>query len=225
MFAIAVAIVIIEEKYDLRSNEPSVEVTTDRTFNRSKTILERDIYNTDKLRQTFYCGCKYTKSKVINHASCGYKAKGAASRAKRLEWEHVVPASFFGKTLPCWQNGGRENCKKVSGVFNLFESDIDNLVPAVGEINGNRRDYLFGEVPGEARNYGKCDFEIANKIAEPSPQTRGEIARVWLLMRDRYKLDLSPAYERQLKRWDKADPIDDTEREIKKRKDKANETY
>jgi len=27
-------------------------------------------------------------------------------RASRIEWEHIVPAWFFGHNLDCWKRGG-----------------------------------------------------------------------------------------------------------------------
>ena len=56
-----------------------------------------------------------------------------------------------------------------------------NLVPAVGEINGDRSNYKFGLIEDEPRVYGTCDFEVdfRNRIAEPPPHVRGDIARIY----------------------------------------------
>ena len=48
---------------------------------------------------TFYCGCTYA-GKQIDLASCGYQIKKNAKRAKRLEWEHVVPAHPLARRCP-----------------------------------------------------------------------------------------------------------------------------
>lgn len=42
---------------------------------------------------------------VPNPETCGFEAKGNGTRAGQMEWEHVVPASFFGHTFPEWENG------------------------------------------------------------------------------------------------------------------------
>ena len=48
---------------------------------------------------TIYCNCRY-RGKQIDLASCGYKVHGKNDhRARRLEWEHVVPAENFGKSF------------------------------------------------------------------------------------------------------------------------------
>ena len=57
-----------------------------------------------------------------------------------------------------------------------------NLVPAVGEINGLRQNYSFGMIPGEKREFGTCDMEIENKKAEPPPEVRGNVARIYFYM-------------------------------------------
>jgi deoxyribonuclease-1 len=57
-----------------------------------------------------------------------------------------------------------------------------NLVPAVGEINALRSNYSFGIIPGERREFGECDMEIKNRKAEPPPNVRGDIARIYFYM-------------------------------------------
>ena len=45
-----------------------------------------------------------------------------------------------------------------------MESDLHNLFPSIGEVNGDRSNYIFGEIPGESRVYGQCDIEIKKKL-------------------------------------------------------------
>jgi len=110
-------------------------------------------------RITFYCGCDLTASHSINLAGCGMPVLG---KRIRTEAEHVVPASHFGKKMGCWQRGGREECNKKDVAFQKAEADLVNLVPAVGYINQRRSNYHFGEVLGERRDFGVCDFEISS---------------------------------------------------------------
>lgn len=60
-----------------------------------------------------------------------------------------------------------------------MEADLHNLVPAVGELNGDRSNYRMAVISGEDRTYGACDFEIdsSRKVVEPMAETRGDIAR------------------------------------------------
>ena len=39
-----------------------------------------------------------------------------------------------------------------------MEADLHNLVPAIGEINGDRSNFTFEHIDGEERVYGACDF-------------------------------------------------------------------
>lgn len=63
-----------------------------------------------------------------------------------------------------------------------MESDLYNLVPAVGEINGLRSNYSFAMIPGEKREFGACDMEMKDRKAEPPPEVKGDIARTYYYM-------------------------------------------
>jgi len=76
-------------------------------------------------------------------------------------------------------------------------SDLHNLVPSVGELNGDRSNLRFGMIPNEPRSYGLCDFEVdfKDRRAEPPVNRQGDIARIYFYMRDQYglrKLRISP---------------------------------
>lgn len=183
------------------------------SFSKSKRILA-EIYADQPV--SFYCGCDYKKQgkKLIPDLdSCGYDPRKNAKRAKRIEWEHVMPAWAFGHQLQCWQDGGRKNCRKNPN-FKQMEADMHNLVPAVGEVNGDRSNYRFGMLEGEKRAYGSCDVEIDFKArkAEPAPYLRGDIARTYFYMRDMYGVRLSKQQRRMFEAWAKQDPVDDWER-------------
>tara|TARA_B100000809_G_C15067878_1_gene504855 strand:+ start:152 stop:808 length:657 start_codon:yes stop_codon:yes gene_type:complete len=167
---------------------------------------------------SFYCGCDYSKvgkKLVPDHKSCGYSPRKEVKRSARIEWEHVVPAWAFGHQLQCWQEGGRKNCKKNNPQFKLMEADLMNLVPAVGEINGNRSNYSFAMLEGEPRVYGACDFEVDFKArkAEPAPEVRGDIARIYFYMQEKYGMHISKKQMQLFLAWDRQGPIDDWERE------------
>jgi deoxyribonuclease I len=171
---------------------------------------------------SFYCGCSYTsqqKKLIPDLQSCGYKPRKEPKRASRIEWEHVVPAWTFGHQLQCWQEGGRRNCRKTSEKFRQMEADLMNLVPAIGEINGNRSNYSFAMLEGEPRVYGACNFEVdfkARKV-EPAPEVRGDIARIYWYMRDEYGLKISDKQQKLFEVWSKLDPVDEWETERKDR--------
>lgn len=168
------------------------------TFSRAKKLARDTIYK--EHRKTLYCGCDFVPNKkgtggkigtqagIFNTDGCGYKVRKSELRGKRLEWEHIVPASLFGQPLSCWANGhaecvnskgkaykGRKCCAKVSEWFEHAEADLHNLAPAVGELNGDRSNHPYGmlvpfDEPAETatpdailkhRRYGQCNFEVA----------------------------------------------------------------
>ena len=100
-----------------------------------------------------------------------------------------------------------------------MESDMYNLVPAVGEINALRSNYSFTIIPGERSEFGECDMEIENRKAEPPPNVRGDIARIYFYMDWAYPRHgvISNKNQRLFKAWDKKDPVDAWECERCKR--------
>ncbi|MBV4414371.1 deoxyribonuclease I [Enterobacteriaceae bacterium YMB-R22] len=160
---------------------------------------------------SFYCGCKINwrgKKGIPDLASCGYQVRKNAHRAGRIEWEHVVPAWTFGHQLRCWQNGGRKACKKDAR-FRKMEADLHNLQPAIGEINGDRNNFMFSQWNGAGGQYGNCAMKIdfKGKRAEPPAAARGAIARTWLYMRDTWQLKLSRQQTQLFHAWNRRYPV------------------
>lgn len=159
----------------------------------------------------FYCGYKINwqgKKGVIDLESCGYKVRKNENRASRVEWEHVVPAWLFGHQLQCWQDGGRKNCAK-DPVYRKMESDMHNLQPAVGEVNGDRANFMYSQWNGGEGQYGQCAMKVdfKDKVAEPPARARGAIARTYFYMRDRYQLNLSRQQTQLFTAWNKLYPV------------------
>lgn len=161
-------------------------------------------------RSTFYCGCAFDEEKQIDPTGCGYEPRKNAKRGARVEWEHVMPAARLGKSLRCWDDGGRKHCRKISAEFRHRENDLHNLVPAVGELNGDRLHYDYGIVLGEPRRYGACDFEVDSsfKVAEVASSLRGDVARIYFYMAYTYGIPLSASEIDQYTRWATEDPVD-----------------
>lgn len=86
---------------------------------------------------------------------------------------------------------------------------MHNLVPSIGEINGDRSNYQFGMLPGEPRVYGQCDFEVdfKQRTVEPRPEIRGQIARTYFYIHDRYDLNMSKQQQQLFMAWDKQHPV------------------
>ncbi|WP_426153077.1 endonuclease [Pseudomonas sp. DC3000-4b1] len=191
------------------------------TFAEAKVIAKQKIYfdqaNSDL--GELYCGCHWTwtgkSGGRIDAQSCGLQTRAQETRAKRTEWEHIVPAWTFGQQRQCWQDGGREHCVKDDPVFRVMEADLFNLYPSVGEVNGDRSNFNYGMASGVAPQYGQCktrvDFE--HRTAEPRDEVKGLVARTTFYMFDRYNLSMSRQQQQLLMAWDKQFPVTAWERE------------
>ena len=112
----------------------SAYADVDWNFSKAKK-LAKDIYSGDET--TFYCGCDYKeegKKLIPVRKPCGYfprneftKAGKVNSRSIRIEWEHVMPAWFFGNTMSCWKKGGRKACKKDKNFEELLYFNLDKI--------------------------------------------------------------------------------------------------
>lgn len=224
IFAFALGVFGIAQ---LRAEPPARPIGS---FATAKKIARDTIYVDKPI--TLYCACDYQPSSSrsggrIDTFQCGYLPRKNEKRGRRLEWEHIMPASFFGQERRCWAEGhsdcvtskgkafkGRKCCARVDETFEHMEADLHNLVPSVGELNGDRSNRPYDMVEMEQRLYGRCDFEVdfPGKRVEPEKDVRGDVARVWLYMSDAYGLDLTAKMQTQFQDWSQADPVDDWER-------------
>lgn len=160
-----------------------------------------------------------------------YSGTKYATRGKKIEWEHITPASWFvtadqsihdawflGHTKCHTSRGteykGRKCAGKVSPLFNQMEADMYNLVPVIGALNAMRSNKPYGIIEGEDREFGETiDMEITTKIVEIMPSKRGNVARVMLYMHKKYGV-MFPDHNTtviMLNEWDISDPEDDWE--------------
>ncbi|QQE89002.1 endonuclease [Azotobacter chroococcum] len=186
------------------------DIEPPETFGAAKKIA-REIHADDPL--TFYCGCRYRDNRV-DLASCGYQPRKSPQRASRLEWEHVVPAWVIGHQRQCWKKGGREHCTANDPAFAAAEADLHNLVPAIGEVNGDRSNFGFAMLNRKPDQYGRCrmvvDFQA--RKAMPREEVRGAVARIYLYMHDRYRLRMSPQDRKLYEAWNRQYPVSERER-------------
>ena len=202
------------------------------SFSQSKKLLLKEVYFDNQ--NTFYCLNKYSiklvnnKYKTILEANDKYiprkpffKSGKENYRTKNVEFEHIMPVENFGKHLPCWKDGGRKNCKNDI-TFNEMESDMHNLVPAIGELNADRSNYKFGANKPKVGQYGKCEFEVDFKAKRVyvRDEIKGNIARIYFYMSDKYNINLSPQERKMFEVWNKLDPVDEWERIKNKRVNK-----
>ncbi len=226
-------------KYSLKENYGKgclLKSKSNQNFREAKKFL-KTLYLVH-FPYTFYCNCKIsvepTKQKLIpDTKQCGYQPK-SKSTEWMVNWEHVVPASKFGKNLTCWKEKickrnnksyrGRKCCSEIDDCFIIMEGDVHNLVPSIYELNHDRRDYPYSIIEGEKREYGNCDFEIdsKNKIVEPKEDIRGDIARIYLYMSWFYKIELTEEEKKWIQTWNIEDPPTEQEKILNKLKAKFN---
>ena len=172
--------------------------------------------------RTFYCDCLWSSDKDNDGSGrpelseCGYKApKSYSSRASRIEWEHVVPASLLpANKLQCWREGGREKCERESPEARTMIYDLHNLVPAIGQVNALRSNDLYMDIDDRAIStvhFGQCQAKDSPNGFEPPDYRKGDVARIWFYMEDRYALQIPSDTRRTLIEWHRADPVSQEE--------------
>lgn len=205
------------------ATSPLLVQAAPESFEKAKIELRRTVYHDRNDDGDLYCGCTWQwmgrSGGRVDLASCGYEVRADRNRAQRIEWEHVVPAWVLGHQRRCWQNGGRENCKRTDPVFRVMEADMHNLSPAIGEVNGDRSNFRFGMLPSTPAQYGACPTrtDFRQRVTEPRDAVKGQVARIYFYMHDRYGLSMSRQQQQLLMAWDKMYPVSDWERERDRR--------
>lgn len=191
------------------------------SFSSSKTRLKK-LYVNAGYFTTFYCGSTFDEEFNLDHSRSGFHYRMNEARANRLEWEHIVPAEAFGQSFPEWRDGhpdcidskgepyaGRRCASKINEQFQLMEADMYNLVPAIGEVNGDRSNYSYAMLQGELREYGACNMEIEDQKAEPPDDKFGDIARTYMYMESAYHRGvISGKNVKLFEAWNRMDPVD-----------------
>lgn len=193
----------------------SVQAEPPKNFSSAKRIAG-NIFSS--VPYTLYCHCPYDKYKRINLKACGMSQAKVKKRAKRLEWEHMMPVSTYIKHYRCGREklcskkngkryGGRKCCEKIDKTFKQAESELYNLWPSVGLVNGSRRDYHYAMIGGNQSFYG-CVFKLDKHLrrVEPDDRAKGIVARASLFMSQKYSIKLSKAQRRMFEIWDNKNP-------------------
>lgn len=182
--------------------------------------MEKEIYLVEKERHTLYCQAEFDRKKNV-FALDGFESKKYKKRAKRIEWEHVVPAENFGRNFSEWREGapqcvnkkgkrykGRRCAEKANVEFKYMQADMYNLYPAIGSVNATRSNYNFVLLGGTKSSFGSCEMKIENKKAEPPKSSRGIIARAYLYMEANYSNYKMSRQQRQLMTaWHTSHPV------------------
>ncbi|WP_229381209.1 endonuclease [Shewanella psychropiezotolerans] len=191
---------------------------SNQSFSKAKKMLERQVYQDH--RETIYCGAGFDAKKNITPPA-GFNTKKHVKRAKRVEWEHIVPAENFGRSFSEWREGnaqcvnnkgksfkGRKCAEKINVQYRYMQADMFNLFPAIGAVNAMRSNYNFTMLPAVKSEFGSCPMKIDNRKAEPPVSARGRIARTYMYMDKTYpKYSMSKQQKQLMNAWDKTYPV------------------
>lgn len=183
-------------------------------------MLEKQIYIADSQRKTIYCNARFDAHKKISPAP-GFVTKKYKKRAKKVEWEHVVPAENFGRNFSEWRKGdslcvtrkgkrfkGRRCAEKVNQHYRLMQADMYNLYPAIGAVNAARSNYNFVMQEKLENSFGNCAMKIADKKVQPPQSARGRIARAYIYMQENYdSYKMSRQQEQLMHAWNRQYPV------------------
>lgn len=188
------------------------------SFNSAKKKLYSKVYN--NAGKTIYCDCDWSAKKTDLN-SCGLQSsfsKKHSKRAKRIEAEHIIPASWMykvnKKTRQCHidakakKQNPRKYCQKYDQEYKQAHNDLVNLYPAIGQINADRSNKPFLEhVSNKVKTYGQCDIKIGSRGIVPPTNKRGDIARIAFYMHETYGVTYSKRQLSLFNKWHKEDPI------------------
>lgn len=123
--------------------------------------------------------------------------------------EHTVAQSWF----------------KGRHYFNVGKADLHHLYPTDSRANSMRGNFAFGDV-NTIKNSPKCfdedrqDISTESKLGsgggrelvfEPPAKHKGNVARAIFYFAVRYDFPIPAAQETTLRRWNKLDPVDQSE--------------
>lgn len=189
------------------------------SYNEAATLLMRHVYNTPPVSVTTFCNCRFHLTGQIDLRTCGI--------ADDIEYGHLREQLVFMPAVPaalanhfsCYrepnlsQGGNRPDiespeayCARTDRIYGAFVSDSHNLFPVSKSLHLARQNNNFGVIPGEAREFGTCDFESNDRYTEPKPYSRGRLARAVLYTTSRYGIRLSPRNLKVYENWDKENP-------------------
>ncbi len=193
----------------------------------------------DSSRTISAAECGYEPAAENGQAESAGKKKqaGGAGKNKQADgaaWKHIVSVRKIARRFDCWKKGhsfciggegrkikGRRCCTLpgVSEKYRRLNADLHNIAPVISELHKKSARFFPGEIEGENRQFGGCDFEInaENKILEPPDSKRGDLARTYLYLADAYGMRLKADQRRLLMSWHKNDPPDEWEKERNRR--------
>lgn len=180
--------------YDLNSVDILNNPVLRSQYEKLGSSITKEPYTTSGIVRDSYCGCKYNPdTKVIDFKSCSFTP--TSNRGYIVEIEHIIPAVWLARQVGC---KSRKNCD--SKLFKQMSTDPLNFIMVIGEVNGERSDLPYGEIPGHI-TYQGCSVETDGRVFEPSDETKPVVARATLAMINKYNLKLPLHYTQLMEKW------------------------
>lgn len=99
-------------------------------------------------------------------------------------------------------------CQQNEQKYRYMQSDLYNLYPAIGAVNAMRSNYNFTMLPDVKPAFGSCQVKIEARKAEPTIESRGQIARSYLYMEQRYRrYEMSKSQKQLMLAWNREYPV------------------
>ena len=139
-----------------------------------------------------------------------------------------MPISWVGRTRSSWHKpkkcrksnwkymNNRACCRKIDPVFAKAEADLHNLRPVIGQLNAIRSNKPYGEISGEDRRIGGCNFESTMDVVEPDDHIKDNVARIFLYMAETWGVFFTSEEITILRKWSKLESPTEEEKEINK---------
>lgn len=205
--------------------------TTIESFKDTKNILMKQVYNSPALSRTFYCDMPFNAKKLIQIPK-GVTTKDYFNILNKIQFEHVVPISYIGRSFSEWRVGhpacvddkgipfkGRKCAGLVNREYRFAEADAYNTFPASGAVNMLRSNIEFKNLNSSIpSSFGICEMKITKNGVEPPDESKGRVARASLYMADSYQRYRISNQQLQLfNAWNKQFPVSRSECKIAKK--------
>jgi len=195
--------------------------TTINSYNKAKQYI--GVIYSELAHKTVYCNAGFLGGSITY--TNGFTTPKYARRAKKLEWEHIVPAQFFGQHFKAWRDGdarcvtrkgksfkGRACASKVSKEYRHMQADMHNLYPSIGAVNAIRRNYRYADLDVTDGQFGTCKISQYDHKFRPPESSRGKVARASLYFENAYdNYTLSDSQRKLFMGWNKQYPPDNQE--------------
>ncbi len=184
------------------------------------------VYLDDKTTLLNGCAYIYDPTTCMNRTFVDTATCSVNEQNQSMVWMQVVPDIFYGRNMACMNDNvcvseftgkafkGERCCRRVNSTYRQMEAELFNLIPVVSAVAEKRKDKIFGEVKTAKETVGGVKFD--ENFIEPPDSVKGNIARVYLYMDERYGLQLSSAQKELFLRWHRLDAVDQRECSIAK---------